>query len=235
VKVSGEFMRPTARFKGCHFPKCIVLQAVYWYHRYALSYRDIEELMDERGIDVDHATLQRWVFKYTPLLEKAFRKKKSMVGTSWRMDETYIKIKGQWYYLYRAVDKEGNTIDVLLTKYRDTMAAKRFLKKAIKHNGIPEKITIDGSAANKKAIEEYNKDKGVDIEIRTIKYLNNIVEQDHRGIKRLYRPTLGFKSFRSARITLNGIETVRMIRKGQFNQEDFSAQKPFEIFYKLAA
>ena len=123
------------RMKGCHFPKCIVLQAVYWYLRYALSYRDIEELMQERGVDVDHATLQRWVVKYTPMVEANIRKKKQTVGRSWRMDETYIKIKGQWYYLYRAVDKEGNTIDFLLTKKRDTKAAKRFLIKAIGSNG----------------------------------------------------------------------------------------------------
>ena len=108
------------KFKGSHFPKCIVLQSVYWYHRYALSYRDIEELMAERGVAVDHATLQRWVIKYTPMIEANFRKKKGPVNSSWRMDETYIKVKGRWYYLYRAVDKEGHTIDFLLTKYRDT-------------------------------------------------------------------------------------------------------------------
>ena len=167
------------RMKGCQFPKCIVLQAVYWYLRYALSYRDIEELMQERGVDVDHATLQRWVVKYTPMVEAKFRMKKRTVGRSWRMDETYIKIKGTWHYLYRAVDKEGNTIDFLLTKKRDTKAAKRFLIKAIGSNGLPEKITIDKSGANKAAIEEYNNENGTSIEIRQIKYLNNIVEQDH--------------------------------------------------------
>ena len=134
---------------------------------------------------MDHATLQRWVVKYTPMVEANFRKKKRTVGRSWRMDETYIKIKGQWYYLYRAVDKEGNTIDFLLTKKRDTKAAKRFLIKAIGSNGRPEKITIDKSSANKAAIEEYNRENGTSIEIRQIKYLNNNVEQDHRGIKRV--------------------------------------------------
>ena len=223
------------RFKGCHFPKCIVLQAVYWYLRYALSYRDIEELMQERGVDVDHATLQRWVVKYTPMVEANFRKKKRTVGRSWRMDETYIKIKGQWYYLYRAVDKEGNTIDFLLTKKRDTKAAKRFLIKAIGSNGLPEKITIDQSGANKAAIEEYNRENETSIEIRQIKYLNNIVEQDHRGIKRVTKPMLGFKSFHSASVTLNGIELVRMLKKGQFNQQDKSTLNPAEIFYSLVA
>jgi len=222
------------KFPGGHFPKCIVLQAVYWYLRYSLSYRDIEELMEERGIELDHATVQRWVVKYTPLIDAEFRKKKKTVGSSWRMDETYIKIKGIWHYLYRAVDKEGNTIDFLLTKKRDTKAAKRFLVKAIRHNGIPEKITIDGSAANKAAIEEYNSDKGTSIEIRQVKYLNNIVEQDHRGIKRITNSILGFKSFRSARITLNGIEVVHMLRKMQIPSQTY-AQNLAETFYSLAA
>jgi len=223
------------RFPGGHFPKCVVLQAVYWYLRYSLSYRDIEELMEERGIKLDHATVQRWVIKYTPLIEAEFRKKKKAVGSSWRMDETYIKIKGTWYYLYRAVDKEGNTIDFLLTKKRDTKAAKRFLGKAINHNGLLEKITIDGSAANKAAIEEYNTDKGTSIEVRQIKYLNNIVEQEHRGVKRITNSILGFKSFRSARITLNGIEIVHMLKKNQLKSQENSVKNLAQIFYDLAA
>ena len=223
------------RLKGCHFPKCIVLQAFYRYLRYALSYRDIEELMQERGVDLDHATLQRWVVKYTPMVEANFRKKKRTVGRSWRMDETYIKIKGQWYYLYRAVDKEGNTIDFLLTKKRDTKAAKRFLIKAIGSNGLPEKITIDKSGANKAAIEEYNRENETSIEIRQIKYLNNIVEQDHRGIKRITKHMLGFKSFHSASVTLNGIELVRMLKKGQTEVENDVLQTTAELFYDLAA
>ena len=228
-------MGDVERFKGGHFPKCIVLQGVYWYLRYSLSYRDIEELMEERGVYLDHATVQRWVVKYTPLLEAKFRKKKKSVGTSWRMDETYIKVKGEWHYLYRAVDKEGNTIDFLLTKKRDKKAAKRFFIKAIGNNGIPEKITIDGSAANKSAIEEYNKENGTSIEIRQVKYLNNIVEQDHRGIKRITNSMLGFKSFDSASITLSGIEIVHMLRKKQLSTQENSVQSLSEIFYSLAA
>jgi putative transposase len=171
------------RFHGGHFPKSIGLQAVFWYLRYSLSYRDIEELMKERGVGLDHATVQRWVVKYTPILETKFRKRKRAVGSSWRIDETYIKVKGKWCYLYRAVDKKGKTIDFLLTKNRDKLAAKRFLIKAIGNNRVPKKITIDGSAANKSALEEYNKENGTSIEIRQVKYLNNIVEQDHRGVK----------------------------------------------------
>jgi len=171
------------RFHGGHFPKCILLQAGFWDLRYSLSYRDIEELMEERGVELDHATVQRWVVKYTPILEVEFRKRKKTVGTSWRMDETYIKVKGKWHYLYRAVDKEGKTIDFLLSTNRDKLAAKQFLLKAIDNNGAPEKITIDRSAANKSALEEYNNENNcTSIEIRQVKYLNNIVEQDHRSI-----------------------------------------------------
>ena len=131
------------------------------------------------------------------------------------MDETYSKVKGQWRYLYRAVDKQGQTIDCLLTKERDEQAAKRFLTKAIRRHGVPEKITIDGSAANEAAIKSYNEEHGTAIEIRKVKYRNNIVEQDHRGIKRVTRPMLGFKSFDAAQGTLVGIELMHMIKKIQ--------------------
>ena len=228
-------MASKERFHGGHFPKRIVLQAVFWYLRYSLSYRDIEELMRERGVEIDHATVQRWGVKYTPILEEEFRKRKKTVGTSWRMDETYIKVKGIWHYLYRAVDKEGNTIEFLLTRKRDKKAAKRFLIKAINHNGFPEKITIDGSAANKAAIEEFNSDNDTTIEVRQVKYLNNIVEQDHRGVKRITNSMLGFKSFDSASITLNGIEIVHTLRKGQLAMQEISVQSLAETFYSLAA
>jgi len=163
-------------FKGAHFPPDIILMGVRWYVAYPLSYRHVEELIEERGVPIDHATIQRWVVKYSPLLEEAFHRRKRPVWVSWRMDETYIKVKGQWYYLYRAVDKTGQTIDFLLTTQRDEAAALRFLKKAIRRHGVPEKITIDGSAANEAAIKRYNEEHGTAIEIRQIKYLNNIVE-----------------------------------------------------------
>ena len=143
-------------FKGAHFPQDIILTSVRWYVTYPLSYRHVEELMEERGVSVDHATIQRWVVKYSPQLEEAFHRRTRPVWVSWRMDETYIKVKGQWRYLYRAVDKHGQTIDFLLTEQRDEAAARRFLKKAIGRHGVPEKITIDGSAANEAAIKSYN-------------------------------------------------------------------------------
>lgn len=154
--------------------------------------------MQERGYGVDHSTIQRWVVHYAPRIEKAFRKNKKRVGLRWRMDETYIKIRGEWKYLYRAVDKQGNTIDFLLTAKRDKKATRRFLNKAIRSNGKPT--------------------------------LDKIVEQDHRFIKRIIRPMLGFKSFRSAQATLAGIELWRMLKKGQ-NKSSLSA---WEQFYVLA-
>jgi putative transposase len=163
-------------FKGAHFPPDIILMGVRWYVAYPLSYRHVEELLEERGVPIDHATIQRWVVQYSPLLEEAFHRRKRPVWVSWRMDETSIKVKGQWYYLYRAVDKTGQTIDFLLTAQRDEPAAKRFLTKAIRRHGVPEKITIDGSAANEAAIKSYNEEHGTAIAIRKIKYLNNIVE-----------------------------------------------------------
>ena len=200
-------------FKGAHFPPEVIQMGVRWYVAYPLSTRHVEELMEERGVEVDHSTINRWVIKYRPLLEEAFHRRKRQVWLSWRMDETYIKVKGQWRYLYRAVDKQGQTIDFLLTKERDEPAAKRFLTKAIRRHGVPEKITIDGSAANEAAIKSYNEEHRTAIEIRKVKYLNNIVEQDHRGIKRVTRPMLGFKAGDAAQATLVGIELMPMIKK----------------------
>ena len=203
-----------------------------WYVAYPISYRQLEEMMQERGVEVDHSTLYRWVVKYVPLLDEQFRERKRPVGSSWRMDETYVRIKGVWKYLYRAVDKAGATVDFLLTAKRDRKAALRFLRKAIGHNDTPEKITIDKSGANTAAIESYNKDHKAGIEIRQVKYLNNIVEQDHRAVKRLARPMLGFKSFRSAQVTLTGIELMHMIRKGQLRTK--GNLRPAQAFYSLA-
>ena len=223
-------------FKGAHFPTEVILMGVRWYVAYPLSTRHVEELMEERGVEVDHSTINRWVIKYSPLLEEAFHRRKRQVWLSWRMDETYIKVNGQWRYLYRAVDKQGQTIDFLLTKERDEQAAKRFLIKAIRRHGVPEKITIDGSAANEAAIKSYNEEHGTAIEIRQVKYLNNIVEQDHRGIKRVTRPMLGFKSFDAAQGTLVGIELMHMIKKRQMVIEaGDDGLTVAEQFYSLAA
>lgn len=222
-------------FKGAHFPQDIILMGVRWDVAYPLSYRHVEELLEERGVLLDHATIQRWVVKYSPQLEEAFHRRKRPVWVSWRMDETYIKIKGAGYYLYRAVDKTGPTIDFLLTEHRDEDAALRFLKKAIRRHGVPEKITIDGSAANDAAIKSSNAEHGTAIAIRKIKYLNNIVEQDHRGVKRVTRPMLGCKAFDAAQSTLTGIELMHMLRKGQLKGGREAGRSAAEQFYALAA
>jgi transposase-like protein len=222
-------------FKGAHFPPEVILIGIRWYLAYPLSTRHVEELMEEREVKVDHSTINRWVIKYSPQLEDEFHQRKRPVWVSWRMDETYIKVKGVWVYLYRAVDKYGKTIDFLLTKQRDKRAARRFLNKAIGRHGDPEKITIDGSDANAAAIKSYNEDHGTSIAIRQIKYLNNIVEQDHRGVKRVTRPMLGFKSFEAAQPTLTGIELMRMLRKGQLEGEEFEGLSVAEQFYALAS
>jgi len=223
-------------FKGHRVEKDIILTCVRWYLAYPLSYRNLEEMMAERGVEVDHSNIYRWVQKFSPQLEAVFRNgRKRPVGQSWRMDETYIKIKGQWRYLYRAVDKEGQTIDFLLTARRDKKAAKRFLRKAIGQHGLPGKITIDKSGANTAAIEALVEETDHEIEIRQIKYLNNLVEQDHRAIKRIVRPMLGFQSFRSARITLQGVELMHMIKKGQMVSADSQNLSTAGQFYSLAA
>ena len=219
-------------FKGSHFEQEVILWAVRWYVAYPVSYRQLEEMMGEHGVEVDHATLNRWVLKYVPLLEQEFRVRKEAVGPSWRMDETYLKVRGIWKYLYRAVDKAGATVDFLLTAKRDRKAAPRFLRQAIKWNGTPEEITIDKSGANTAALESHKAETEAGIEIRQIKYLNNIVEQDHRAIKRLVRPMLGFKSFRSAAVTLAGIELMHMIRKRQLRTT--GEMCPVRQFYSLA-
>ena len=143
-------------FKGSHFEREVILWGVRWYVSYPISYRQLEEMMDERGVEVDHSTLNRWVLKYVPLLEAQFRARKRPVGSSWRLDETYVKVRGAWKYLYRAVDKTGATVDFLLTAKRDCKAALRFLRKAIRGNGTPEKITIDKSGSNTAAIQCHN-------------------------------------------------------------------------------
>ena len=216
---------------------------VRWYLAYSLSYRDVEELALERGLKVDHSTINRWVITYSSQLEEVFRKRhKRPVGTSWRMDETYIKVKGLWVYLYRAVDKEGKTVDFMLSEKRNEPAARAFFEKAIGSNGLPEKVTMDKSGANKAATDTINLQLALlhmligvffQLTVRQIKYLNNIVEQDHRFIKKITKPMKGFKAFHSAEATLSGIELHHMLRKRQHHLS--ANQTIFEQFYGLAA
>ena len=216
------------------FPIEVILVCIRWYAAYPLSSRHLEEMMEERGVTVDHSTVSRWAIRFLPLLEKIFRKYKRPVGGSWRMDETYIQVKGVWKYLYRAVDRDGKTIDFLLTAKRDKAAAKRFFDKAMQANSVPEKVTMDKSGANKAAIDEINANREKPMVVRQVKYLNNIVEQDHRAVMRITKPMLGFKSFQSAKNILAGIELMHMIRKGQMMMEGADKMSYAEQFSALS-
>lgn len=191
---------------------------VRWYLSYKLSYRDLVAMMGERGIDLAHTTILRWVQHYTPEFEKRWNRFARMVGGSWRMDETYIRVKGEWMYLYRAVDKSGKTVDFYLSRRRDVNAAKAFLRKAMKGQRIPTKITLDAYAASHRAVADLkeNGELSKRVRIRTSKYLNNTIEQDHRRVKQRLRPMLGLKSFRTAARVISGIELAEKIKKSQF-------------------
>src|SRR5438270_276862 len=184
-------------FKGRHFDREVIVLCVRWYLSYKLSSRDLVEMMSERGIPLAHTTILRWVQRYVPAFEKKWSQYARPVGGSWRCDETYIKVKGRWTYLYRAVDKEGRTVDFLLSERRDVAAAKRFLRKAMKTHPAPRVITLDAYAASHRAISELKSAGAMPqrVRIRSSKYLNNVVEQDHRRIKHRIRPMLGFKRF----------------------------------------
>ena len=177
-------------FKWRHFDQEIVVLCVRWYLRYKLSYRDLVEMMSERRIDLAHTTILRWVQGYTPEFQKRWNRFARPVGGSWRLDETYIRIKGEWQYLYRAVDKNGQTVDFYLSRKRDTNAAKTFLCKAMKTGGVPKKITLDAYAASHRAVAKLKEQGELPkrVIIRSSKYLNNIIEQDQRRIKQRLRP-----------------------------------------------
>ncbi len=184
-------------------------------------------MVNERGIDVHHTTVYRWVQDYAPEIDKRCRPYLRLTNDSWRVDETYIKVKGKWKYLYRAVDSDGSTLDFLLTAKRDAQAAKRFFKKTLKaiHTHNPRVITVDKNTAYPKAIEELKakEELATQVELRQKKYLNNMVEQDHRGIKQLIKPGMGFESFNTARRTIKGYEIMNMMRKSQIKNVDKGA------------
>jgi transposase, IS6 family len=224
-------------FKWKHYQPDIILLTVRWYLRYNLSFRDLVEMMEERGLFIAHTTIMRWVHQYGPELDKRIRRHLKQTNDSWRVDETYIKVKGQWMYLYRAVDSEGNTIDFYLSKTRDQKAAKRFFKKALRsfHVSKPRVITVDKNPAYPVAIQQLKQEKKIPegIQIRQVKYLNNIVEQDHRFIKKRVRSMLGFKSFDTATFILSGVEAMHMIKKEQIDLRDQSVQIQKEFIHQL--
>jgi IS6 family transposase len=208
-----------ALFKGRHFEAEIIVLCVRWYLRFGLSFRNLEEIMAERNLTVDHVTIWRWVQRYSPELSRRCRQELRMTNRSWRVDETYIRVAGQWTYLYRAVDSTGATIDFLLSAKRDAGAAKRFFQKALRSLGHPRPrvINVDGNPSYPKVVRELKGtgELGRRCQCRPVRYLNNVVEQDHRPIKRRVRASQGFRSFNSAARTIQGIETINMIRKGQ--------------------
>jgi transposase-like protein len=231
-------------FKGRQFDRSVILLCVRWYLAYNLSLRDLEEMMAERGVAVDHATIHRWVVRYSPELLERFNCRKRAVSKRWHIDETYIKVRGRWMYLYRAIDSNGDTVDFWFSKRRNLAAAKRFLTRALKRHGRPERIVIDGSQTNREAILSCDtagrlQDRSIrgvkPVRIRQSCYLNNRIEQDHRRIKRRVRSMLGFKSMDSARAILGGIEMVHMIRKEQAKYAGNPPSSLAEQFEKLAA
>ena len=207
-------------FKGRQYPPDIILWAVRWYCRYPLAYRMVEEMLKERGVAVDHSTIERWVKVYGPEIEKRLRRQPSHVSSSWRVDETSVKIKGKVHWLYRAVDGKGNTVDFFLSQTQDKKAAKRFFKKALKKlsNPTPEKVTTDGHQAYPWAIKDLKKAKSLKKKVkhRTSKYLNNRIESDHARFKQKLKPMRGFKTFEGAEKTIAGMEAMLMIKKRQF-------------------
>jgi transposase-like protein len=205
-------------FKGRHFDREIVVLCVRWYLSFKLSFRDLVAMMGERGVGMAHTTILRWVQRYLPEFEKRWRRYARPVGGSWRMDETYIKVGGQWAYLYRAVDKAGQTVDFFLSRNRDVNAAKSFLRSAVKNTRVPTKITLDAYAASHRAVREMKQESELPcrVKVRSSQYLNNLIEQDHRRVKQRIRPMLGFKRFDNAVVTISGIELAEKIKKGQF-------------------
>ena len=223
-----------ALFKGRHFEAEIIVLCVRWYLRYPLSFRQLEEIMAERNLSVDHVTIWRWVQRYAPELNRRCRPELRNTNRSWRVDETYCRVAGKWTYLYRAVDSTGATIDFLLSVTRDADAAKRFLQRALRSPGHPRPrvINVDRNPSYPNAISELKRtgELGRRCRCRPVRYLNNIVEQDHRAVKRRVRASQGFRAFDCAWRTLQGVETMNMIRKGQVRwlaKNDIAGQAAF--------
>jgi len=220
----GVIFWSSLMFKGRHFERSVILLCVRWYLAYSLSLRDVKDMMAERGIGVDHSTIHRWVVHFSSLLLERFNRRKRAVTGRRHIDETYIKVRGQWMYLYRAVDSMGDTVEFFFSEQRDLSSARRFMRKALARHGRPDRIVIDGSRTNREAIilcdcesrlQGRSQRQLQPIRIRQSRYLNNRIEQDHRRIKRRIRPMMGFKSVSAAAATLGGVEMVQMMRKRQ--------------------
>ena len=209
-------------FAGRWFEDDIIFLCLRWYFRFKLSYRDLVAILGERGLSIAHSTILRWVVRYAETCEKRWHRFERPVGGSWRVDETFIKVRGQWMYLYRAVDGEGNTVEFYLSRTRGIAAALAFFRKALKHHPEPHSITLDGHRPSHSALRrmgmngEFNFRGQNAVKIRCCQYLNNVVEQDHRRVKGRLRSMLGFKTFHNARLVITGIELAQKIHKRQF-------------------
>ena len=231
-----------ALFRGRHFRNDVIVLCVRWYLRYPLSYRDLEEMMTERGLSIDHSTIARWVLHYAPILERRIRREMRQPGRSWRVDETYVRVAGKWTYLYRAIDAAGDTIDFLLSPNRDFTAAKGFLRLALSAGLIrPRVINVDGHPAYASAIRELKQERelGRNCQCRLSQYKNNVVEQDHRFVKKRVVASQRFRSAAGALSTIAGYEAINIIRKGQIRwlpKGDVAGQKSFgERIFGIAA
>jgi transposase, IS6 family len=216
--------RNSSPFKWRHFEPSVILLCVHWYCRYQLSYRDLEEMMSERGLSLDHTTDWRWVQRYAPEINKRMRSHLKMSGTSYRIDETYVKVGTEWEYLYRAVDSQGQTIEFMLSAKRDVSAAKRFFKKVMRadHRRLPFAIGTVKHASYLEAFAASVKERVLpfDCKLRLVKYLNNVIEQGHRAIRRRWQAAQCFRSFHTAERAIEGIEALHMMRKGQVKRLD---------------
>ena len=208
-----------AIFKWRHFAAEVIVCAVRWYLRYSFSYREVQELLIERGLEIDHTTVWRWNQRYAPELNQRVRPELKRTGTSWRVDETYVRVAGCWMYLYRAVDSCGATLDIFLSENRDAAAAKQFFCKvfAAANHPRPRVINVDGNPSYPKVVKRLKQERtlGRRCRCRTCPYLNNIIEQDHRAIKRRINAKQGFRSLEAAKRTIPGYEVMHMIGKGQ--------------------
>jgi len=203
---------PRSSFAGFRFPPEVITVAVRWYLRYGLSYRDVEELLAERGIAVDHVTIYRWVQRFTPLLIDAARPCRHAPGDRWCVDETYVKVAGRWVYLYRAIDQYGQVIDVLVSEKRDLEATRRFFTRALEHGTRPSEVTTDREAAYPRVLDEL---LPAACHV-TEQYANNAVEADHGRLKARLRPMRGLTRLRSARVISAGHAFIQNVRRGHY-------------------
>lgn len=229
-------------FKWKHQVGELILWLVRWYSRYALSYQDLQEIAEERGLMVNRSTIYRWVQEYAPEINKRIKPYIKKTSDSWKCDETYIKIKGKWHYLYRAIDKNGNTLDWMLSRNRNKKSAKRFFKKVLDnaYTVDPRVINVDKSPTFPPALSELQStaDMPKKTKLRAIKYLNNSMENDHKSTKSKSRYRQWYQSFASARKTLNGMEAMRMVQKGQISYVGTNIKKQNDficVFFGLAA